>query len=99
MYIVVDLVLYGVNVFNVKVVVVCVVLCEYVLPLFSIGGFLVFCCVMLNVVVSEVWDCLSCVGTYHAFKERPEFLEVCFCFQSVDEVLLCLCLHVSVYCL
>ena len=63
MYIVVDLVLYGVNVFNVKVVVVCVVLCEYVLPVFSEDGFFLFWCVMLNVVVFEVWDGLFGVGT------------------------------------
>lgn len=62
-YIVVDLVLCGVNVFNVKVVVVCVVLCEYVLPVFSENWFFLFWCVVLNVVVFEVWDGLFGVGT------------------------------------
>lgn len=63
MYIVADLVLYGVNVLYVKVFVVCVVLCEYVLPVFTEDGFFLFWCVVLNVVMFEVWDGLFGVGT------------------------------------
>jgi hypothetical protein len=53
--------------FYVKVFVVCVVLCEYVLPVFTENGFFLFGSALLYVVVFEVWDSLFGVEAYHAF--------------------------------